>query len=309
MQRRRGAPDELVECVPNFSEGQDARVMDAIAAVAAGVDGVAVLDRHADAVHHRMVLTFAGHVGAVVEAAFRAVGVAAREIDLERHRGVHPRIGAADVVPLVPIGSTPMGLCVDAARRLARRVAAELDLPVYLYAEAALRPERRRLPDVRRGEYEGLKARIESDPAAEPDFGPRRIGPAGAVVVGARPFLIAYNITIRAPRPEVAKDIARAVRESSGGMPGLQARGFPTHDPSVQQVSMNVLDWRRAPLLSVFHRVQEEAERRGAEVLASELVGLAPAGAVAEAAGSALRLPGLSAESLVETRLVDALAR
>ncbi|HEY3058751.1 MAG TPA: glutamate formimidoyltransferase [Chloroflexota bacterium] len=296
---------QLVECVPNFSEGQRPEVMDAIQSAAASARGAAVLDRHADAVHHRMVLTIAGSPGAVAEAAFRAVRCATELIDLNLHRGVHPRIGAADVVPFVPLASTPMQLCIELAQRVGRRIAVELDVPVYLYGEAAAQPNRRRLPDLRRGEYEHLAANIATDPSLAPEFGPARIGPAGAVAVGARPPLIAYNITLATPELAVAADIARSIRESSGGLPGVQARGFRTAEANIVQVSMNLLDFRRTPLHVVFERVTTEARRRGVDVLASELVGLLPAGALAAVGGHYLRFAQLDGTAIIETRLLE----
>jgi glutamate formiminotransferase len=300
------APTWLVECVPNFSEGRDPAVMDSIEAAVRDVRGVAVLDRHADAVHNRMVLTFAGPIGAVAEAAFRCTRRASQLIDLRTHRGVHPRIGATDVLPFVPLGSTPMAVCVDLARRVGRRIAAELGLPVYLYAEAATRPERRRLALIRRGGYEGLAAGVADDPARQPDFGPARLGPAGATAVGARGFLVAFNVTLATGRLDLAEAVARAVRESSGGLPAVQARAFPTADPGVVQVSMNLLDTAVTPLQVAFERVRAEAESRGAEVLAGEVVGLVPTAAVADAAGSSLRTPNLTAASVLEARLLEA---
>jgi glutamate formiminotransferase len=296
---------ELVECVPNFSEGQRVEVMDAIHAAAASVRGASVLDRHADHVHQRMVLTIAGPPGAVAEAAFRAVRSAAELIDLTIHRGVHPRIGAADVVPFVPLGSTDMRVCTELAQRVGRRIAAELDLPVYLYGHAALREDRRRLADLRRGEYEHLLANMASDPSLAPEFGPARIGPAGAVAVGARPPLIAYNINLATSDLAIARSIARAVRESSGGLPAVQARAFVTADPNMVQVSTNVLDFRQTPLLVLFERVEREAQQRGVEVVASELVGLLPAEALVQLARSALRFAHLDAAAVLETRLLE----
>jgi glutamate formiminotransferase len=295
----------LVECVPNFSEGQRPEIMDAIQAAAEQVPGLVALDRHADAVHNRMVLTLAGGVGAIAEGAFRCVARAAELIDLEQHRGVHPRIGATDVLPFVPLGSTSMQVCVDLARRVGRRIAAELDLPVYLYGEAASRPNRRRLPDIRRGEYEGLRERISSDPNLAPDFGPSRIGAAGALAVGARGFLVAYNVTLATSELGVARAVARAIRESSGGLEAVQARGFPTADPDVVQVSINLLDTTKTPLHVVFDRVREEAEQRGVAVVESELVGMAPTAALAGLAREYLRLPRLSASSVIESRLLE----
>ncbi len=294
-----------MECVPNFSEGRRTEVMDAIQAAAEQVAGVVVLDRHADPSHNRMVLTFAGTVGPVAEAAFRCAARAAELIDMETHRGVHPRIGATDVVPFVPLGATPMALCVELARRVGWRIAAELDVPVYLYGEAATRATRRRLPDVRRGEYEGLRETIAADPARAPDFGPRRVSPAGATAVGARTVLVAYNVTLATGNLQVAKAVARAVRESSGGLPAIQARGFATARPGVTQVSMNLLDTRVTPLHVVFERVVDEAHRRGIEVLESELVGLVPTAVLAETTRHYARFARLGAGEAIEARLLE----
>ena len=296
--------EALVECVPNVSEGRRPEVMDAVQAAVEEVRGVVLLDRHADAVHNRMVLTFAGPPGPVAEAAFRCVARATELIDLRQHHGVHPRLGATDVVPFVPLGSTRMRLCVELAQRVGRRIAAELDVPVYLYGEAAQRAERRRLPDVRRGEYELLVTRVGTDPTVAPDFGPSRLGPAGATVVGARPPLIAYNVTLATGELRVAQAIARAVRESSGGLPAVQARGFPTADPGVVQVSTNLLDHRRTPLWALYNAIRAQAEQRGVEVVGSELVGLAPSEALMEVTRHALRFGRLDAASAIETRLL-----
>ena len=295
----------LVECVPNFSEGTRVVVMDSIQAAAASVRGAWVFDRHADAVHNRMVLTIAGAPGPVAESAFRATARAAELIDLDNHRGVHPRIGATDVVPFVPLGATDMALCVELAERVGRRIAAELGIPVYLYAEAARDTGRRRLPDLRHGEYERLRAELPTDPSLAPDFGPARVGPAGATAVGARRPLIAYNVTLATSDIRIARAIARDIRESSGGLPAVQARGFHTADPNVVQVSMNLLDTQRTPMALVFERIQAEAAARGVAVLESELVGLAPAEAVADVARQSLRFAQLDANQVLETRLLQ----
>jgi glutamate formiminotransferase len=295
----------LVECVPNFSEGQREHVMDEIERAAANVRGARVLDRHADAIHNRMVLTIAGRPGPVAEAAFLATARAARLIDLEEHRGVHPRMGATDVVPFVPLGATSMQVCIELAQRVGRRIAAELDLPVYLYGEAARRPERRRLPDLRRGEYERFRAELGTNPALAPDFGPPHVGSAGATAVGARRPLIAYNVTLATSDLELARSIARTLRESSGGLTAVQARGFRTADPNVVQVSMNLLDVRRTSMALVFERITQEATRYGVAVLESELVGMAPAEALIDVARQALRFGRLDASAVIETRLLD----
>jgi glutamate formiminotransferase len=295
----------LVECVPNFSDGQRTDVMDAIQSAAEEVAEAHVLDRHADAVHNRMVLTIAGAPGPVAEAVFRATARAAALIDLNAHRGVHPRIGATDVIPFVPLGATRMQVCVELAERVGRRIAAELDVPVYLYGEAARTPARRRLPDLRRGEYERLKSELGKDPGLAPDFGPSRVGPAGATAVGARRPLIAYNVTLATADLGIAMAIARSIRESSGGLPAVQARGFKTADPNVVQVSMNLLDTRRTPMWRVFERIRAEAAQRGVMVLESELVGLLPADALVDVARQALQFGHIDAEAVLETRLLE----
>jgi glutamate formiminotransferase len=279
--------------------------MDAIEAAAASVRGALVLDRHADAVHNRMVLTIAGAPGPLAESAFRATARAGLLIDLAAHQGAHPRIGATDVVPFVPLGSTDMRVCVELAVRVGRRIAAELDVPVYLYGEAAQTPDRRRLADLRRGEYERLRTDLPVDPRLAPDFGPARVGAAGATAVGARPPLIAYNVTLATGELAIAEAIARTIRESSGGLAAVQARGFHTADPAVVQVSMNLLDTRRTSMMLVFERIREEAERHGVQVLESELVGMAPAAAVIDVARQALRFGQLDAHAILETRLLE----
>ncbi|HXF95397.1 MAG TPA: glutamate formimidoyltransferase, partial [Gemmatimonadales bacterium] len=234
-------PAPLVECVPNFSEGRDPAVLDALRAAITSVPGTRLLDVQADASHHRSVFTFVAPPEAALEAAFRAIRVARDRIDLTAHRGEHPRMGAADVVPFIPVRAVTMDDCVALARRLGERVGSELEIPVFLYARAATRPDRERLPDIRKGEFEGLRDRIGVDPAADPDFGPRRIHPtAGAIAIGARPFLVAYNIYLDTPDVGIAKDIAKKIRTSSGGLPAVQASGFEVGGRA--QVSMNLLD-------------------------------------------------------------------
>jgi glutamate formiminotransferase len=290
----------LVECVPNFSEGRDAATIAALQAAVRAVAGVRLLDTHSDPDHHRTVLTFAGPPAAVAEAAFQAVREAAARIDLRRHRGVHPRIGAADVVPFVPLRRASMAVCVALAEQVGARIGAELGLPVYLYGEAARRPERRALVNIRRGEYEGLRERIGRDPARAPDFGPATLGPAGAVAVGARWPLVAFNVLLATEDLGVARAVARAVRASNGGLPGVQALGVPCSRPGAVQVTMNLTDLRQTDLLTAFTAVREAAAAHGVAVLASELVGLAPAAAVLPAAAQPLALPGLAPRQVLE---------
>src|SRR5947199_1788775 len=225
------AMPEIVECVPNFSEGRRKEVVDAIAQAIASVHGVRVLDQEMDADHNRSVITFVGDRTSVAEAAFRGAKKAVELIDMSRHRGEHPRVGALDVLPFVPIAGVTMDDCVDLARAVGKRIADELQVPVYLYEAAATRPDRRALPDVRRGEYEGLKIEIETNPDRKPDFGSPRLHPtAGACIVGARAVLIARHVHPRTADIRVAKRIAKAIRESDGGLPAVRAKGFELAD-------------------------------------------------------------------------------
>jgi glutamate formiminotransferase len=295
---------KLVECVPNFSEGRRVEVVDAIAAAVAAVPGVQLLDRTSDADHNRSVLTLAGEPHAVVEAMEDAVAVAVRLIDLRHHEGQHPRIGAVDVVPFVPLGDSTMDECVTLARGFGARIAARFDIPVYLYAQAATRADRVVLADVRRPQFEGLRERIR-DPDREPDFGPARVHPtAGAVAVGARPFLIAYNINLASTDPDLAKRIARRVRERSGGLPRVQALGLYLDERSCAQVSMNLLDFTVTPLWVVWEAVRALAADEGVELRESELIGLAPLAALTAVADH-IDAPG---EAPVEERLAAAAA-
>ncbi|MEW5718896.1 MAG: glutamate formimidoyltransferase [Chloroflexota bacterium] len=294
--------DRIVECVPNFSEGRRANVVDEIVN-AMRLRGVKVLDREMDANHNRSVITLAGDPGAMEEAIFRGIATAARVIDLDTHRGEHPRIGATDVVPFVPIRGVAMEDCIALAQRLGARVGRELDLPVYLYERAATRPERRDLAYIRRGEYETLKQEIAINPEREPDFGPTKIGKAGATVIGARPFLIAYNVNLATNDVQVAKDIAKVVRERGGGLPGVKALGFELKDRGIVQVSMNLTDFNVTGILKAFETVKVEAEQRGVPVLESEIVGLVPLEALTQLAAHALKLPALNVSQVVEMKL------
>ena len=291
----------LVECVPNFSEGRDPTTLEALKHAIIRVSGVRLLDVQADAAHNRSVYTFVAPPDAAVEAALGAMRVATERIDLTRHRGEHPRMGATDVVPFVPVRDVTMDDCVVLAQRLGERAARELGLPIYLYARAATRPERERLPDIRKGEFEGLKQRIGKDPAADPDFGPKRIHPtAGATAVGARPFLVAFNIYLDSSDVSIAKEIARGVRTSSGGLPAVQASGFEVEAKA--QVSMNLLDIDTTPPATVFTAVERAARARGVEILKSEVVGLIPERALLGAGAAALKLPD-PGEHLLEAKI------
>ncbi|MDP8924786.1 MAG: glutamate formimidoyltransferase [Chloroflexota bacterium] len=299
---------QLVECVPNFSEGRREHVVAAIRDAAATTPGVSVLDLHVDAAHNRMVLTFVGSPAGVVEAAFRCAARAAELIDMREHRGEHPRIGATDVVPFVPLSGVTMADCVAVAHQLGRRLGDELGIPVYLYAEAAQYPARRRLPDVRRGQYEDLCETIGVDPERAPDYGPRRIGTAGATAVGARPFLLAYNINLATSDLALAKRIARTVRESSGGFPAVQALGMATPDPNIVQVSMNLLDPAVTPLHVVLEAVRQQAGEHGVDIASSELVGLMPLDVLVATTAHFARLTDFGRSRVIEARLLEALA-
>lgn len=294
--------DKIVECVPNFSEGRRERVVDEIVA-AMSIAGLKMLDREMDADHNRSVITFAGEPRAVEDAAFRGIAASARLIDMDAHRGEHPRIGATDVVPFVPVRGVTMDDCVAIARRLGERVARELDIPVYLYERAATRPERRDLAYIRRGEYEALKQEIATNPDRAPDFGPMRIGKAGATVIGARPYLIAYNVNLATSDLKIAKDIAATIREKNGGLPSVKAKGFMLREKNIAQVSMNLTDYTTTGMLTAFNTVKAEAAKRGVQVLESELIGMVPLQALTQVAAQALLLPKLSADQVLDMKI------
>src|SRR5882762_2691652 len=297
-------PSPLVECVPNFSEGRNAATLAALRTALTSVPGVRLLDVQADAAHNRSVFTFVAPPDASVDAALAAMRVATERIDLTRHVGEHPRMGATDVVPFVPVRDASMDDCVALARRLAERAAGELQIPVYLYAKAATRPERERLPDVRKGEFEGLRDRIGKDRAADPDFGPKRIHPtAGATAIGARPFLVAFNIYLDTNDVKIAKDIAKQIRTSSGGLPAVQASGFEVAGKA--QVSMNLLDIDVTSPATVFVAVESAARQRDVAILKSEVVGLIPERAILGAGAAALKLPDPEAH-LLESKILAA---
>jgi len=267
----------VVECVPNFSEGRDREVVDALARAVEETPGAVLLDCQMDPDHNRSVLTFAGQPESVLEAAVRAVGVAVERIDLNRHQGVHPRIGAADVVPFVPVKGALLEDCVALARRAGEEIWRRFRVPVYFYEAAAQRPERSRLEWIRRGQFEGLRARVLEDPGRWPDIGGPELHPtAGAVAVGARKFLIAYNVNLATGDLEVARRIARKVRESSGGLPCVKAMGAPLASKGLVQVSMNLTDYERTPIRAAYEAVRQEAEREGVEIAGTEVVGLTP---------------------------------
>lgn len=296
----------IVECIPNFSEGQRLEVVDEIEGVISAVSGVHVLDRHSDADHNRSVITFAGSPSAVLEAAFSAVKTAAKLIDLETHQGEHPRIGATDVVPFVPLSGVTMDDCVEMAHQLGKRVSDELDIPVYFYERAAVRSDRVNLEDIRRGGYEKLKRAISADPDRAPDFGPARLGSAGATVIGARPPLIAFNVYLSTDDVTIAKKIARTIRYSSGGLRYVKALGMLVEGRA--QVSMNLTDFTQTPIARVVEAIRHEAQRYEVDIHHSELVGLIPLAAVVDATQSYLQLDQFNPDQVLETRMFAATA-
>ena len=297
----------LVECIANFSEARRPEVVEAICQAIQSVPSVTLLDQHSDQDHNRTVLTFVGPPDEIVESAFRAIAKAGELIDLDHHQGEHPRIGASDVVPFVPIQGVNMQECVALARKLGERVGRELEIPVYLYEEAATRPERTNLENIRRGQYEALKQEIATHPEREPDFGPRRVGPAGATVIGARQPLIAFNVYLTTDDVQIADRIAKAVRHSSGGLRFVKGLGLLVEGRA--QVSMNLTNFRRTPLARVVELIRREAERYGVAVHHSELVGLIPQEALVEAARWYLQLDQFEPEQVLERRLAAAQAK
>ncbi|HET7104862.1 MAG TPA: glutamate formimidoyltransferase [Terracidiphilus sp.] len=294
-------PNTLIECVPNFSEGRDKAKVDAIVE-AMQVPGVYLLDREMDADHNRCVITLAGERGAVEEAAIRGVGRAAELIDLTRHEGAHPRMGAADVVPFIPIAGVTLADCVAMARHAGEEIWKRFGIPVYLYEAAAATPDRQNLENVRRGQFEGIRDEIGTNPARRPDFGEPRVHPtAGVTAVGARKFLIAYNIFLNTPDVQIAKDVARAVRSSSGGLRFVKGAGFLVR--GMAQVSMNLTDFEQTPVHRVFELVRREAERYGVKPVSSEIVGLIPKAALEQAAEWFLQVENFDSSLILENRL------
>ncbi len=297
-------PDALVVCVPNFSEGRRADVIDAICEALANVKGARLVYRQADPEHHRLDTTVVGSPDAVRGSALAGAAEAVELIDMDRHSGGHPRMGAADVIPFVPLRAISMEEVVDLARGFGKELAEALDLPVYLYDRAALVPERASLADVRRGELEGLREAVEHGERL-PDFGPHRIGRAGATAVGARKPLVAFNVYLTGS-VEAAREIARAVRESSGGLPAVRAIGFEVPERGGVTVSMNLVDFEVTGVRAAFDAVSRLAAERGMEVRSSEIVGLVPRAALSSDDGQHLRLEGFDADAQVLERLVSA---
>jgi len=295
----------LIECVPNVSEGRRSDVVDRIVQQVERVPGARLLDRSSDPSHNRSVITLAGDPSPLKDAILAMFEIAVADIDLRTHSGEHPRVGAIDVVPFIPNEGATMDDCVMLARETGAEVAKRFQLPVYLYEEASNNPARKNLEDIRRGEFEGLAAKM-SQPGWAPDYGPAIPHPsAGATVIGARMPLIAYNINLATDRLDVAKKIAAAVRFSSGGFRYVKAMGVALDDRRIVQVSMNLTNYEKTPVLRVFEAVRREAERHGVAVLESEIVGLVPAAALVDTARQVLQLEQFTSAQILETRLRD----
>jgi glutamate formiminotransferase/formiminotetrahydrofolate cyclodeaminase len=292
------------ECVPNFSEGRDAARLEQIVAAGRDVPGLTVLDVQRDSDHNRAVVSLVGDGEPLLEGVFRMIRVASTLIDLNHHQGEHPRMGATDVVPFIPLGEATMAEAVKLAERLGERVARELSIPVYLYAQAARRPERVDLARVREGQFEGIREVIGTDPARSPDFGEPKIHPtAGAIAIGARPVLIAYNAYLTTPDVAVAKKIAKTIRARDGGLPEVKALGFDIVDRHRAQVSMNLTDYRTTPIHRALEAVRREAQRYGVGVEESEIVGLVPEDALFDAAEYYLQLHAFDREAVLERKV------
>jgi glutamate formiminotransferase len=296
---------KIVECVPNFSEGRDGSKVDRIVEEVRRVSGVKLLDYFSDPDHNRTVVTFLGEPGPVKEAALKAALKALELIDMRAHSGGHPRIGAVDVVPFVPIRGMEMNEAADLAREMGRELGDAADLPVYFYGEAATDPRRKKLSDIRKGEYEGLREKL-TVPGWEPDAGIKTFNSkSGAAVVGARPPLVAFNVNLRPARLDRAKEIARKIRESSGGIPSVQALGLELKEKGRVQVSMNLTDLRRASISTVVEFIRKEIAGTGLEIAECEVVGLLPLEAVIEVAREYLKMPEFDAQQIIETHLLD----
>ncbi len=294
----------IIECVANCSEGRNSETIHALAQAINTVKDASLLDQHRDVDHHRCVLTFAGSPEAVAQAALELVKTSTRLIDLRQHTGQHPRIGATDVLPFIPLEGATMSQCVDLAKNVGKRIGDEFDIPVFLYEEACDQPQRKSLEAIRRGGLPDLASRMESDPAWLPDFGPAHPHPtAGAIAVGARHPLIAYNIVLNTSDLSIAQAIARVIRTSSGGLPAVKALGMELKTQGFVQVSMNLTNYRQTPLHVVFEKVKEEAEQRGVSIKGSELVGLIPQEAAIQAAAHGMVCDSLDSDHILESRL------
>lgn len=295
---------EIIECVPNISEGRRKEVVEEIIGNLKKLE-VKLLDYSSDEDHNRTVITFVGGSVNVVNAAVQVARDAVRLIDLRPHKGAHPRMGAVDVIPFIPVKNVTMRDCIEISKRVGKIIGEELGVPVYLYAESATKEARRLLPEIRRGEFEGFFEKIK-DPEWTPDYGPQEVNPtAGVTAVGAREFLIAYNINLSTKDISIAKKIARSIRESSGGLRYIQAREMPLDEKGCVQVSINILNYKKAPIYRIFEIVKMEADRFGVSVLESELVGLMPMKVALDSLSFYLQFPELNEDQILETKIYE----
>lgn len=297
--------DQIIECVPNFSEGRDQEKIAQLVKEVVSTEGVKLLDYSSDKDHNRTVITFCGDAKGVKEAAFKLIKKASEIIDMRYHKGEHPRIGATDVVPFIPVKNATMEECIQIAREVGERVGRELNIPVYLYEEAATTPERKNLENIRRGEYEGFFEKIKQ-PEWKPDFGPQEMNPkSGATVIGARNFLIAYNVNLATDNIDIANKIAKAIRFSNGGYRYVKAMGVELEERGIVQVSMNLTDFNKTPIYRVFETIKAEASRYGVNVIGSEIIGLVPAKALFDVADYYLRIENFSENMVLENRIYE----
>jgi glutamate formiminotransferase len=301
-----GTMTTIVESVPNFSEGRRKEVIDAIVSSMGSVPGIRILDVETDTDHNRSVVTLVGDKDSIQEAAFRGAKSASELIDLNKHRGQHPRMGALDVLPFVPISGVTMKDCVEIANKVGSRIAKELGIPVYLYESAARRPERVNLEDVRRGEFEGLRDAIKKDDSRYPDYGPGEVHPtAGAIAVGARMPLVAFNVNLKSSDLSIAKAIAKKIRASNGGFPKVKALGLMLAAKGMVQVSMNLTDYTVTGIPTVFEAIRSEAEERGVEIAESEVIGLIPLDALCDVARVSLKVSTFTSNQVLERKIWD----
>lgn len=297
--------NQIIECVPNFSEGRDQEKIAQLVKEVVSTEGVKLLDYSSDKDHNRTVITFCGEAKGVKEAAFKLIKKASEIIDMRYHKGEHPRIGATDVVPFIPVKNATMEECIQIAREVGEKVGRELNIPVYLYEEAATTPERKNLENIRRGEYEGFFEKIKQ-PEWKPDFGPSEMNPkSGATVIGARNFLIAYNVNLATDNIDIANKIAKAIRFSNGGYRYVKAMGVELRERGIVQVSMNLTDFKKTPIYRVFETIKAEALRYGVNVIGSEIIGLVPAKALFDVADYYLRIENFSENMVLENRIYE----
>lgn len=294
---------KIIECVPNFSEGKNLKKIAAIVAAIKSVPGIALLDQTSDDSHNRSVITFAGEPESVIKAAFLAVKKAAALIDMDKHSGVHPRLGATDVLPLIPLKGVSIKECVRYALKLGKRIGEELKIPVYMYEKAAKRADRKNLADVRRGEYEELKKEIEKNPQRKPDFGPSKLGKAGATAVGARLPLIAFNVNLASKNLQIAKEIAKKIRFKDSGFSYVKAIGLELKNPNCVQVSINFTNYKKTPVNKVFQKIAQLAKKYGVKILESEIIGLIPRAALIKDAKKHWKIKNFSKDKILEEAL------